>query len=330
MKSHASKIGLLLSVGALALLFSRVSFRDLGASLAAADPAWLAASFAIFFVMFVVRALRWATLLGGTPLGTTWHANVIGYMINILLPLRLGELARAYVIGKKTEVRMARALSAVVVERIIDLASVLVLFAIFARRVPMRESFTRAATLGSVFVIVCVAVAALVVAKGEAVEAALRPRLERKAGAASADRWLGRLRDVREGFKAVGSAPRLLHALGLTVVVWAATIASAAACMRAFLPTDLDRSGLVVVMANLGGALPAAPGGLGIVQGFATSALVVPYGIPEGTALAFVLVWSLGQQLVLVALGALSLGRVGMRWDDIRAGAARAAVASPD
>jgi uncharacterized membrane protein YbhN (UPF0104 family) len=97
--------------------------------------------------------------------------------------------------------------------------------------------------------------------------------------------------------------------------------------MRAFLPTDADRAGLVVVMSNLGGALPAAPGGLGIVQGFATSALVLPYGVPEDKALAFVLVWSLAQQLIIIVLGLLSMGRLGMRWGELRTGARGAAQA---
>lgn len=320
-RTVAVAVGIAVSVVAVVILLWRISFHDLATALAGADLAWLAPALVVFIVMFALRAWRWSLLLGGTPLAATWHANLIGYFFNITLPLRLGELARAYVISKNGAVTMTRALAAILVERLIDLASVLLLFAWFAHLVPMRASFTRAATLGSVGVVVCVIGTALMVVKGEALERAIAPRLDPR----KAELWLSRSRQIREALRAVGSRKRLAQSLALTVLIWAATILVASLCLRAFLPQDSDvtRSGLVVVMANLGGALPSAPAGLGVVQGFATSALVLPFGIEESRALAFVLVWTLSQQLVLLVLGFVSIGRVGLSFREIRAAAAR-------
>jgi hypothetical protein len=261
-------------------------------------------------------------LLGGTPFWPTWHANAIGYFFNQTLPLRLGEIARAYVISKNADVDITRALSAVLVERLLDLGSVVLMFAFFAARIPMRPAFTRAAAIGSVAMVLGVAAGVLFVVFGEAIERAIRARAAR-IGPARAELVVTRLRQVREALRSIGSARRLARALVLTVVVWGATIALAAVSLRAFLPPDdlVTRAGLVLVIANLGGALPSAPAGLGIVQGFATSALVVPFGVPEHIALAFVLVWSLSQSLILVLLGFVSLGRVGLSLREIRAGA---------
>jgi uncharacterized protein (TIRG00374 family) len=291
---------------------------------------WLLPSLALFLSMFAFRAWRWSVLLGGTRFWPTWHANIIGYFFNIAFPLRLGEIARAYVISKNGNVVMARALSAVLIERLVDLASVVLLFAWLAQRIPMSPAFTRAATLASVAFVVAVLVAVFVVVMGEAVERALAPRLERLVGGERARALLERLVQIREGLRSVGSARRIIQSLILTVAVWGLTIILAAVCLRAFLPeTDVTRPGLVVVMANLGGALPSAPGGLGIVQGFATSALVVPFNVPESTALAYVLVWSLSQQVVLIVLGFVSIGRMGLSFREIRAGA-RAPVQARD
>jgi len=315
-------VGFALSAVAVGLLLWRVSFRDLWNALRAADGVWLLPALALFLFMFVLRAFRWSLLLGGTKLGTTWHANIIGYMFNVTLPLRIGEIARAYVIARSGQASMARALSAVLVERLIDLTSVLLMFAFFAQRVTLGPNFTRAVTLGSIGVAGGVIFAAAVVFWAKAVERFLKKRLARF-GEEKSQRWLQRFRDITEGFRSVGSAKRLFSVLGITVAIWGTTILIAAASMRAFFPnnTDLTRSGLVVVMANLGGALPSAPGGLGIVQGFATSALVVPFNMPEAVALAFVLVWSLSQLLLLVLLGLVSLARVGLSFSEIRAGA---------
>jgi len=311
-------IGIALSIVAGALLLWRVSFDDLLAALRAADLVWLLPSLVVFFVMYALRAWRWAVLLGDARFWPTWHANTIGYFFNVTLPLRLGEIARAWVVSRNEKIPMARALSAVLVERLLDLASVVLLFAAFAVRIPMGPTFTRAATIGSIALVVCVAGAVLVVLGGRAVERALAPRLA-KLGPDRAEAILGRLRQVREGLAAVGSARRMGQCVLLTVAVWSVTIVHAAVCLKAFLPeTDLVRPGFMVVSANLGGALPSAPGGLGIVQGFATSALVIPFGVPENTALAYVLVWSLGQQLILILLGFVSVGRVGLSYREIR------------
>jgi uncharacterized protein (TIRG00374 family) len=314
--------GIGLSVVAVVLLLWRVSFADLWSALGAADTIWLLPCLVLFFVMFLLRAWRWAVLLGGTPLGATWHANVIGYFFNVTLPLRLGEIARAYVISRNTKVTMTRALSAVLVERLDDLATVLLLFARFAARVPMSAAFTRAATVGSVAVAFSVFVGVLVVVKGDSVIRIARPLLQRF-GETRAEAILTKFGQIRDGLRSVGSARRMAQCLVLTVLVWGMTIVLAAVCLKAFLhgPMDLAEPGLVVVMANLGGALPSAPAGLGIVQGFATSALVVPFGVPESTALAYVLVWSLGQQLILIVLGFISIGRVGISFREIRSGA---------
>lgn len=326
--SPAVWLGAGLSLVAVAVLLWRVNFHDLAASVASANGIWLVPTLALFFVMFALRAWRWSVLLGGTPFWATWHANIIGYFFNITLPLRLGEIARAYVIAKKASLPVARALSAVVAERIIDLASVLLMFAWFAQRIPMGRTFTRAATVGSAFLVLCVAMGLLLVIKGETFERLLGSRLQRF-GKARAEGLLLQLRQIREGLRSVGSGTRLLQSLALTVLIWGMTIALTEVCMKAFFAdVEVTRAGLVVVFANLGGALPSAPGGLGIVQGFAASALVVPFGVSESTALAFVLVWSLGQQLVLIALGLFSIGRVGLSFNEIRTSAQGAASSS--
>ncbi len=316
--AKAIAVGFLLSVVAGGLLLSRVSFRELGEALATARIGWLVPAAGLFVVAFTVRAWRWSVLLGGTPFWATWHANWIGYFFNATLPLRVGEIARAYVISKNTAVPMTRAISSVLGERLLDLASVVLLFSWFAQRIPMRPAFTRAATFGSVAIVLCVVGGAFVVLKGEAVMAKLRPRLVGRLGEARTEKLHGKLMEIRGGL--VTSPRRMVLAIALSAVIWGVTILLASMCLRAFIPdaTDLTRPGLVVVMANLGGALPSAPSGLGIVQGFATSALVVPFGVPENIALAYALVWSLFQLLLVLLFGLVSLTRVGLSIREIR------------
>ncbi|MBS2019067.1 MAG: flippase-like domain-containing protein [Deltaproteobacteria bacterium] len=315
-------VGGALSLVAVGILVWRVDFKDVKTALASAELVWLVPAVAIFVALFLVRSWRWSLMLGHSPYWATFHANNIGYMLNVTLPLRMGELARVFVVSRIGKVGVAHAFSIAIVERLLDLGAVVVLFAIFAQFIPMGPSFNRAATVGLVVVLASVAAGILVVVKGDAVERIARPWLARL-GEARADAVMKRFHEVVQGFRSLGSLRAVLMTSVLTVAIWGMTIIFTALCMRAFLAahTAVGPAGLVVVVANLGGAVPSAPGGLGIVQGFATSALVVPFKIPESEALAFVLVWSLGSQVMCVVLGLLSMTRVGLSFSEIRRGA---------
>lgn len=308
-------LGLAVSAAALAATLRNVDLTELVRAVTSAHAGWLLLALGALVGMFALRAARWAMLLGGTPFSTTFYALGIGYLMNATLPLRVGEVGRAYVVSDRTGVGMARALSSVVVERCIDLASVVLLFAGFACRVPMPPAFSRVASFAAVAVAVAVAAGALFVAKADAVEVFVRGRLARHG---TFERGWSRFRELCDGLRAVGSGRRLGALLALTAAIWGATILAAYLAMAAFLPPDGDAAGLMVVAANLGGALPSAPGGLGVVQGFAKMALVVPFHEPEERALAFVFVWSLGALAVSITLGLVGLGRLGVSLGEAR------------
>jgi glycosyltransferase 2 family protein len=215
---------------------------------------------------------------------------------------------------------MTRALSSVVVERVLDLTAVVAMFAVFAQYIPMPPAFSRAAFGGGVLVLVMLVMGALLVWKADVAEKrVLGPILGRISPALSA-KVLPKLHEITAGFRVVGSARKMANVTVLTILVWGGMTVFTYFTMLAFLPAPMAAAGLTVVSANLGGALPSAPGGLGIVQGFATTALVTPFHVPEEPALAFVFVWSLAQQLILIVLGLFSLARVGMTFAQVRHG----------
>lgn len=100
------------------------------------DWSWLLPYALTFFVAHLLRLLRWGVLL--QPLGRlrTWRlitVGSVGMMAILLLPLRLGEFVRPYLISRETDIRMGAALGTCVVERVIDgLVVTLLLFAVLA------------------------------------------------------------------------------------------------------------------------------------------------------------------------------------------------------
>jgi uncharacterized protein (TIRG00374 family) len=85
-------------------------------------------------VTYAVRALRWQYLLAGlgpTRFVNAFRATVIGFAASFLLPARAGEFIRPYVLAQHERLSATSAFATVVLERVFDMAAVLVLFAIF-------------------------------------------------------------------------------------------------------------------------------------------------------------------------------------------------------
>jgi len=313
------KFWLGMAISALALYFTLrdVDFGAFARAIATAEATWLIPAAGCFMAALLIRAWRWATLMGEAPLATVFHAMNIGYMLNMMLPFRMGEIGRAVVIGQRTAVSTATAMSSVVVERLLDLAAVVLMFAGFAIFIPTDAALSQAAVLSTGLIIALLIVLGGVIwqsARVERIAAQVLARLPR----IDAQRWLQRYRDFCAGFKLINSAKRLAIVSATTVGIWLVQVLLAYFVMAAFLPARLDQAGLVLVAANLGGAAPSAPGGLGPVQFFARTALVIPFDVDLTQATAFVFVWSLSQQLSLIGLGLIGLARIGLSFGQLK------------
>jgi uncharacterized protein (TIRG00374 family) len=307
------KFWLGMAISALALYFTLrdVDFDAFVRAVASAEVIWLLPATACFLAALFIRAWRWATLMGEAHFGTVFHAMNIGYMLNMMLPFRMGEIGRAVVIGQRTAVSTATAMSSVVVERLLDLVAVVLMFAGFAAFIPTDATLSRAALLSAGLIIALLIALGVVLWQSARVEQ-VAARILAWLPKVDAQRWLQRYRDFCAGFKLINSLRRLLIVVGTTLGIWLVQVLLAYFVMAAFLPARLDQAGLVLVAANLGGAAPSAPGGLGPVQFFARTALVVPFDVDLTQATAFVFVWSLSQQLSLIGLGLFGLLRIGL------------------
>ena len=134
-------LGIVVSLLSLAALFFLLDVEQVIATLKETD--WRAAvlTIALCQVSFMfLRAWRWRIMLGsGTPFIPVFHAQNIGYLITNVLPFRLGDLARAYLVGLEPKVRdvdLPKALSTVALERILDVLVIVILFGVTLPFVP--------------------------------------------------------------------------------------------------------------------------------------------------------------------------------------------------
>jgi glycosyltransferase 2 family protein len=124
----------LLTLGLLAVFLRSVNVTDVWAEARHARPLLLLLAVAVTGVTYVVRAFRWQYLLapiGTTHFGVAFRTTVIGFAATFLLPARAGEVLRPYLLARREGLNATAAFATIILERLLDLITVLLLFAGF-------------------------------------------------------------------------------------------------------------------------------------------------------------------------------------------------------
>jgi uncharacterized protein (TIRG00374 family) len=125
--------GLLLSGIALYVTFKNIPLPELVGYLKTVNYWWVIPAVAIALASFLIRVVRWQLLLGPlkkTSFGSAYHPLMIGFMLNCLLPARIGELARPAIFGKRESVAFSKVLATVGAERVFDVVVLLLSFVV--------------------------------------------------------------------------------------------------------------------------------------------------------------------------------------------------------
>jgi len=124
-------VGAAISIGGLYLAFRNIPLAELWGYLATINYFWLVPSGALVMLSFVLRVFRWQVILGSTQRVAFWpafHALMIGFMINTILPGRVGELARPAILKKSQGIAYSTGLATVAAERAFDIIIIIGLF----------------------------------------------------------------------------------------------------------------------------------------------------------------------------------------------------------
>ncbi len=125
---------LVFTIALLAFFFRDANFAEVWAETRRADPWLLMLAVLITGLTYVIRAWRWQSLLapiGRTHFGNAFRTTVIGFAASFFLPARAGEVIRPYLLAKKEGLNPAAAFATIILERLLDTATVLLLFALF-------------------------------------------------------------------------------------------------------------------------------------------------------------------------------------------------------
>ena len=301
-------IGILVSVLFLYLAFRGVDWHTMWSALLAAEYFWILPAQLSLLAGFLVITWRWQQLLrpaGRVATRRAFNLVMISYLINYVLPGRLGELGRAYLVGQDGISRMA-ALATVVLEKVLDGLVILLALGLASLMLPLPAwghwiGLAGLALFGGAFLVT------ILWLRMETRGIALLARLITPFSKRLADDAAGMAQRFTLGLATLQRGDDLFAIITLSLLHWMTNALVMAFTLRAF-RFDVPFIGAVLLMAvlGLGTTVPSAPGALGTYQWLAVQVLSL-FAVDPSSALTFAFVLQFSQTVTIALFGGLAM-----------------------
>jgi uncharacterized protein (TIRG00374 family) len=280
--------GLIISLAALAVVIYLLDPKKFARALLKADLRFVLATAGLSVLWLVVRGFVWRTLLQNKASYRDAFLTINeGYLLNNILPLRLGEVARAFLMSRKSGLNFWQIVPSILIERALDLGIAAGLFLSTLPFVIGVAWAKEAAIIIAILVVVGFAgIYLLALNRQRALDwverLAVRHTLVRKITGRRVVAFFDGLAILTEG--------RLfLTALGWEGLNWLVSGIQYYLLLWAFFPRPSLLSALFALgVASLGIAAPSSPGALGVFEAALVGALMA-FGLDASSAAAFAL-----------------------------------------
>ncbi|HEU4365191.1 MAG TPA: lysylphosphatidylglycerol synthase transmembrane domain-containing protein [Candidatus Krumholzibacteria bacterium] len=315
-------IGTLISIAFLYLAVRGIAWSEFVEALRQTRYAFLIPGVMFTMLGHFSRSLRWKFMMDPIKvcrIGPLWSATAIAFMVNNLLPARLGEFVRALAIGRSERVSRSASFATIVYERVVDVFVLIVLLWYSMVTISGPAWLARSAEI----LIACnVALFVLLFAMVRW-RARFRALVERAARPLPAD-TRRRLHVSADSFVdglGVVTRPRAaLPIIALSLVVWGCAVLGVYFCVLAFrLEVPLLASLFVIVVVSLGSMIPSAPAFLGTMQ-YACIIGLAAFGVQRADALAFSTVYHATQFFPITIAGLYYAWRSHLRFSELSEG----------
>ncbi|MFN3466839.1 MAG: lysylphosphatidylglycerol synthase transmembrane domain-containing protein [Candidatus Brocadiales bacterium] len=331
--------GFLVSGICLWLFLRNIDWARVGMALREAKYFYVLPGVLVFFLVYVLRVLRWRSLVSEVKrvsFVNIFSATAIGFMANHLLPARAGEIVRTVVLGKKEDMGMATVFATIVMERLLDTMSLIILaIGVFALIPSLHDSTNPNPTPQEIqdshFLLQLesgVGILGVVCALSLFFFIFLDLYTERVMG--TINRLLSFLpRNLKErlmkilesfvlGLKVLKSVRQVVWLSVLSIGMWFLAVAGVYVIGYLSFGIKIPFAGmcLVVVCTSLAVALPQAPGYIGVYHLAVLKSLEL-FHVETSVAQSFAIVMWVANLFVTLALGSFFLWREGMTFGQI-------------
>lgn len=304
-KSKLFWLGIVISGVFFYLAARQVSVADLSASLSNANYYWLLPVIVILFLNYAIMATRWRYIIkagADVPFGATFSMLMVGLFVNNVLPLRLGELLRAHMLGKKQGLSRSFSLATIAADRLFDVITLLLMFSIASLAVPLPIWAKTIGILASALLVIGAVLLVLIAVKGKTIVSSLGKLIP----FVSKDRLEAlslRVELFSEGLLILRKVRYIARVLALSILYWIVFVVMFRLILASF-HINIPALGIVLLLSvsTLGTMIPSAPGYIGSYQFLLVSTLSL-FGVDKSLALSFALVSHSVWYLPVTALG---------------------------
>jgi uncharacterized protein (TIRG00374 family) len=306
-------IGLALGLLLLVLALRSVEPAGLRRALALTNPWFVLMALLSVAATVTAKALRWRLLFypenDSLRVRSLICALLVGQTINLLLPARLGEFARAYLLGEIEKRRKLHALGTIVVEKLLDGLALLLLLGLVFLVLPVQDWLRMSGALAALATVLLLAAVLLLTGQRQRI-LALLGGVGRRVPLPGWLRPEGRFASFVDGLsspRSIGVSARLI---AWTAVIWflgAATNYLVLVGMQIQVPLVLA-SLVVLVVVHLGLVVPTSPARIGVFHYLCLLSLSM-LGVEQAQALAYGLVLHFVVVLPVLVAGLVCLWR---------------------
>ena len=312
MKSRGLRIALSVAISAVFLGFAvrGVDWNEALAAVASANYLWVVLMLPVTVWSLYIRAQRWRVFLhavGVPPMRPLVSATNIGFLANMVLPLRIGVVVRPVLLSRRAALPLSGVLASVLLERIFDMFTILFLFGVSASLVTVSDQVRQWGWMLSGLAVAVGAVIVLI-----RVQERLALGIARRLSELLPERVGTPAYGFAEGFvkalEMLDSPAAYLKAFGWSLYLW---LVIALVYVMGFWAFHLDvpplRGGIVLTtLVAIAVSVPSAPGFIGAFQLGCVIGLRI-FGVADSPALAYSIVVHLTQFVGCVAAGLYSL-----------------------
>jgi uncharacterized protein (TIRG00374 family) len=259
-------LGFALSIVLLCFALKGVEFHEIWTTLKRTKPAL--ALTPLFFIACAIclSSYKWSRIAGArVRFRETFVAMLIGMFANNVLPARLGELARAYVLSHKKNLSFTYSLASVALDRFFDLTGLLLLTLLFFPRTSLPRAVSEAIYVIIGVLLFCVFLIILLSREG------FTNRINTKLMTIEksfVSRFAKRILEVQENLRRINSPLSIVY---LVVISGCAWLCMSIALYLVILSLGIHSVSFRVIpfvcaLLNFGISIPSSPGYVGVYQ----------------------------------------------------------------
>ena len=296
-----------------------VDLEAVAATLRTAQWGFVVLAVGIALTSSVVRALRWRMVLrpiAAVPPLDVWLISLASSLINFVIPIRSGEIARSLFLKRRDSVPISASLPTVAVDRSLDLLALLVIGAVgVLSGLRLQSSLSIILVMGAGLFVGFATFVVLAVFWQERLMRVAEWAVPRFIGESIRSRLLGILNGLLIGFTAIGRQPRSL--IPLVALSLIAALLDAGVFYLLFVGVGNPVPPLVALTGYALFALtfivPGAPGYIGSMEAFGSLVFGGALGIPQAASASVVLIFHALSALILGIFGGIAIWALGVR-----------------